>query len=132
MTPKREDYLRAIDHLQEKHKRNVKAIEVAKYMKLAKSTVSERLDELVKENLLKPKRYSTLELTRKGKILARKMTYKHRLIEVFLRTSLKMKDVHEEAHKLEHAFSDSAIEKLRSFLNNPQYCPHGKPLPKIR
>ncbi|HLC65552.1 MAG TPA: metal-dependent transcriptional regulator [Candidatus Nanoarchaeia archaeon] len=132
MTPAKEDYLRAIDHLQEKHKRNVKAIEVAKYMKLAKSTVSERLDELEKESLIKPKKYSSIELTKKGEKLARNLTYKHRIIEVFLRSSLKMKDVHEEAHKLEHAFSDSAIEKLKSFLKNPQYCPHGKPLPKIR
>ncbi len=133
-TPTKEDYLRAIDHLREQNQRNVKAIEVAQYMKLAKSTVSERLVELAEEKLIKHERYSSLELTKKGDKLARRLTYKHRVIEVFLKDILHVennKEIHNEAHKLEHAFSDKTIEKLSDFLDNPRYCPHGQPLPKI-
>ena len=36
--------------------------------------------------------------------------------------------IHEEAHRLEHAFSEESIAKLNSILNNPKYCPHGKPI----
>jgi len=55
------------------------------------------------------------------------LTYKHRIIEVFVTKALHMnkREAHEEAHRLEHAFSDKAIEKLRLFLKNPKSCPHG-------
>jgi Mn-dependent DtxR family transcriptional regulator len=41
------------------------------------------------------------------------------------------KDVHAEAHKLEHAFSDSVIKRLAKFLGNPKTDPHGKKIKKV-
>ncbi len=60
------------------------------------------------------------------------MTYKHRLIEVFLHQALKLPKelVHAEAERLEHAFSDEAIERLATFLNHPTHDPHGSLIKK--
>ena len=132
ITPTKEDYLRAIHRLEEDLHRNVKAIEVAQYLNLAKSTVSERLQELAKLNLIKHKKYSHIEFTAKGKKIAKNLTYKHRIIESFLFTTLKLKKdkIHDEAHRLEHAFSDLAITKLNQFMGSPKFDPHGSPILK--
>ncbi len=128
LTATREDYLRAIFHLEEKIQGPIKAVALTHYLGLAKSTVSERLSALSKEKLVKDTYYGSVEFTSKGRTLAKKLTYKHRLIEVFLHDFLKMKkhEIHEEAHRLEHAFSDKAIEQLRKVLGNPSTDPHGK------
>ena len=127
ITDTKEDYLRALYRLEEKG-RPLRVVELAEFLGLAKSTISERLQSLAKYDLIKQKKYANIEFTTKGKKLAAKLTYKHRLIEVFLHDMLKMdvKKIHDEAHRLEHAFSDEAIEKLRKLLKNPKKDPHGK------
>lgn len=76
--------------------------------------------------------YSSVSLTKQGLALGKKMTYKHRLIEVFLHQTLRVpkNQIHAEAERLEHAFSDDAIERLDAFLKHPTHDPHGSPLPK--
>jgi len=39
-------------------------------------------------------------------------------------------NIHQEAHRLEHAFSDKSVEKIRKLLGNPKKDPHGKPIPQ--
>jgi DtxR family transcriptional regulator, Mn-dependent transcriptional regulator len=128
ISPTKEDYLRAISHLKAKKNGDVGVVELAGHMGLAKSTVSERIRELAQEGLVVYRRYSPMRLTRKGQETADRLDYKHRLIEVFLHDTLKIgkDDVHECADRLEHGFSDDAIERLRRFLNDPVTCPHGQ------
>lgn len=129
----KEDYLRAFYILAEK-KGEVKSVDVAHYLKVSKPSVSEMVRELDEDGLVKYERYSPLKLTKKGRELASNLTSKHRLIEIFLRDILKVdsRNIHEEAHRLEHAFSDESIRKLRRFLGNPKKDPHGKPIPTIK
>jgi DtxR family Mn-dependent transcriptional regulator len=86
--------------------------------------------ELNKEGLISYKKYSKLKFTSKGRKIAQKLTSKHRLIELFLKKILKIqsKKIHEEAHRLEHAFGDESIRSLRRLLHNPKTDPHGKPI----
>lgn len=62
------------------------------------------------------------------------MTYKHRIIEVFLNDVLKVpkNKIHEEAERLEHAVSDDVIKRLAKFLEHPTSDPHGSDIPKIK
>ena len=124
----REDYLRAIYHLEDEYKMPVKAKYIVEYLQLSKSTVSERLQGLAEEGLVKHEPYKAVEFTAKGRAIAKKLTFKHRIIEVFLHDLLKMKGdkIHEEAHRLEHAFSDEAINKLSNVLGKPKTDPHGQ------
>ena len=132
ITANREDYLRALYLLEEQNK-ELKSIELANYLNISKPSVSEMIRELNREGLVNYKKYSSLSFTPKGRSMAKKITSKHRIIELFLK-NLKVKSakIHEEAHRLEHAFSDESIEKLRIFLGNPKKDPHGKPIPNSK
>ena len=128
-----EDYLRAIYRLNEDTGLAVKSTDLANKLDLSKSTVSQRLKELQAAGFIDQIPYGPINFTDLGQQLAQNLTYKHRLIELYLITELKIdpKDVHEEAHLLEHAVSDQVILKMAAKLNHPTHCPHGKPLPKF-
>lgn len=128
----KEDYLRAIYHLHEEHE-HVKSVEVADYLIVSKPSVSEMLKELDKDGFIAYKPYSSIQLTKRGLRCAQNLTARHRIIESFLRDILKIegKQIHEEAHRLEHAFSDESIARLHKLLGKPKNDPHGKPIPQL-
>ena len=128
----KEDYLRGIYHLLEEGG-SVRNVDLADYLNITKPSVSEMLKSLNKEGLVDYKKYSKLKFTSKGNKVAKKLTFKHRVIESFLKDVLKLhsNNIHEEAHRLEHAFSDVSIKKLNKLLGNPKFDPHGKPIPKF-
>ena len=133
-TQTREDYLRAIFRLQERSKNPVRLTDVAAQLALSKSTVSERVKELAAAGYLKHAKYAQLSFTRRGYEVAKKLTQKHRLIEVFLYKTLHIpKDkVHAEAHRLEHALSDMVAKRLSTFLGNPKRDPHGSKITTLK
>jgi len=128
LTQTQEDYLRAIYCLGEN--KSVKPVEISRYLNLAKQTITERLQDLAEHGLVNYKRYGSASLSKQGQKIAQNLTYKHRVIEVFLHKLLKQpKDkIHVEAHRLEHAFSDDSINKLHKLLGRPKLDPHGKPI----
>lgn len=130
----KEDYLRAIYHFQEEENNmesGVSSISLAEYLRISKPTVSEMLRKLMKENLVHKTLYGKITLTKKGLNESKAITKKHRIIEVFLTQVLKINRsiVHEEAHRLEHAFSNDSIMSISRLIKNPKSCPHGKPIP---
>jgi DtxR family Mn-dependent transcriptional regulator len=129
----KEDYIRAIYILQESEK-GTGVTQIADRLNLSKSTVSERMKELVKDGLVVADPYTQVELTKKGMNIGERMTYKHRVIEVFLNDVLKVPkdEIHAEAEKLEHAVSDDVILRLAKFLEHPTKDPHGTPIPKVK
>jgi len=133
-TAVKEDYLRAIFRLQEENPDPVRAVDVASYLHLSRSTVSERIRELDRQGYIKHAKYGRLSFTRRGHTVARKLTHKHRMIEVFLHDMLKFSasEAHTEAHRLEHALSDKVIERLGDLLGNPTVDPHGSQIPQLR
>lgn len=132
LTYTKEDYLRSMYRLLEDGEDAIRATDIAKHLKLSKSTVSERLQELAAQKLVNTQKYGAISLTKKGRAIAENLTRKHRLIEVFLIEVLGMKpsEVHEEAHALEHALSDKVAARLESLLGSPSLDPHGKRIPK--
>lgn len=130
----KEDYLRAIFLLQEDTKEGVRAVDIARYLHLSKSTVSERLQELAAKKLIVSPKYGAVTFTKRGYAIASNLTRKHRLIEVFLMQVLHVPrgEVHAEAHALEHALSDSVAARLGKFLGNPTLDPHGKHIPLVQ
>jgi DtxR family Mn-dependent transcriptional regulator len=127
-----EDYLRIIyilyEDLEDKSK-GVKSVDIARSLDVSKPSVSEMIRKLAKKQYIKELRYSNVFFTKKGLKKAKNLTHNFRVIGVFLKKVLKYKDlekVDEEAHKLEHAFSEESIKRLDGFLDNPNKCPHGK------
>ncbi len=130
-TRNREDYLRGL-YILEEEKGEIKSVDLANYLKVSKPSISEMMQNLDKDGLVEYRKYSELRFTPRGRRIAEKLTSKHRIIEMFLKKILNAdsKKIHEEAHRLEHAFSDESIEKIRRLLGNPKSDPHGKPIPQ--
>jgi len=128
-----EDYLRAMYRAWERNNKIIHSVDIVTELKISKPAVSEMLKKLDKEGYIKMPPYSDITFTKKGLQTAKKLTFKHRVIEIFLRDVLDCpaRDIHHEAHKLEHAFSDRAAKRLAKFLQHPQTCPGGKTIPKI-
>ena len=129
----KEDYLRAIYHLQEDKKdvkEGINSIKLSKYLEISKPTISEMLRKLMKERLIHTTHYGKIKLTKKGLYESRAITKKHRIIEAFLDKTLKInhKTIHEEAHRLEHAFSNDSINSISKLIKDTKSCPHGKPI----
>jgi len=104
---------------------------LAEHLGVAKASVSEMLRKLADRGLIHHERYQRVTLTPSGRQRAAQLARRHRLWEVFLAQHLGMDwtTVFEEACRLEHATSDSVVEKLDAFLGHPQRCPHGHPIP---
>ncbi len=128
-----EDYIRAV-YLLEKKRVGVKSKELADYLQVKKSSVSEMVGKLKQVGMLNYEKYSKLSLTKKGRELAERLTFKHRVIEAFLTKLLKRdkKKVHSEAHKLEHAFSDESIKRIYAIIGKPTIGAHGEHIPIIK
>ncbi|MBI5003926.1 metal-dependent transcriptional regulator [Candidatus Kaiserbacteria bacterium] len=133
-TAVKEDYLRAFFRLQEQGVDSVRLVDIAGVLGLSRSTVSERVRELVDQGYVRHAKYGQLSFTRRGHELAKKLTHKHRVIEVFLHDVLKLSksEAHVEAHRLEHALSDTVIKRLGAFLGDPTTDPHGSPIPAFK
>lgn len=132
ITATKEDYVRAI-YILDTSQHSTGVTDIANKLALSKSTVSERVKELVNEGLVVSEPYGKVTLTKRGSEVGKKLTYKHRIIEVFLHNTLHIpKDkIHAEAERLEHAFSDDVIKRLATFLGNPVSDPHGSTIPTI-
>ncbi len=76
--------------------------------------------------------YEGVSLTPVGTRLALRVLRRHRLIELFLAKTLGLTwdEVHEEAEHLEHAVSETLIDRIDAFLGFPEVDPHGDPIPK--
>ncbi len=96
------------------------------------STVSANLKRLAREGLIRYEPYGAIELTDQGERIALEVVRRHRLIETFLVEHLgyHWDQVHDEADRLEHAVSDTLIERMDVVLGYPDVDPHGDPIPR--
>ncbi|MCF7862314.1 metal-dependent transcriptional regulator [Candidatus Woesearchaeota archaeon] len=126
-----EDYLRAIYNVYEQSidkNMGVRSIDISRILDVTKPSVSAMLRKLIDKHYINMKPYSNIFFTRKGLLEAKRITHNYRVIEVFLTEMIGIESdvIVDEAHRLEHAFSQSTIEKLYVILGNPKKCPHGK------
>ncbi|NIV12240.1 MAG: metal-dependent transcriptional regulator, partial [Aliifodinibius sp.] len=70
-------------------------------------------------------------LTDKGRKIALEILRHHRLLELFLHEVLDYPwdEVDEEADRLEHVISEKFEDRIAKALGNPEYDPHGDPIP---
>lgn len=125
-----QDYIKAIwnlDQLGEKAKMK----SVADMLVVKPPTVVAMFKQLSKFGLISYNKHDGAKLTESGLREAEQLIRKHRLIETFLRTVLKIEEplLHDEAEKLEHVMSDQLIMKIDEFLNYPIMDSHGSIIP---
>lgn len=129
----REDYFRTIYRLNEKDRNSVRSVDIARYLNISKASVSEMLKKLKDQKHIAMEPYSSIALTKKGLMLAKKLTYKHQVTEAFLKEILKVDKgkVHAEAHKFEHVVSDEIANKMAGLLKKTKSCPRGSKIPEL-
>lgn len=104
---------------------------IANSLGVTPGTATTMMKNLQREKWLTYKSRKGVTLTSKGRRLGMKMIRRHRLLETFLVDTLGLdwSEIHDEAEELEHAISEKVLERLDLFLGNPQYDPHGHPIP---
>jgi DtxR family Mn-dependent transcriptional regulator len=75
-----------------------------------------------------------LELTPRGRDVARDIVRRHRLAERLLQDLLGLhpKQAQADACRFEHILSAEAVESVCTLLGHPTTCPHGHPIPAGR
>lgn len=131
MTPNREDYLKLILELGGDQEQ-ISNKQIVSGLAISAASVSEMITKLVKEGLVVHTPYQGVQLTEAGLKKASSLIRRHRLWEVFLVEHLNYSwnEVHDDAEVLEHVTSDILANRLESYLNHPEYCPHGGMIPK--
>jgi DtxR family Mn-dependent transcriptional regulator len=126
-----ENYLKAIYHLEQEVQGEVSTNAIADRMATKPSSVTDMIQKLADKKLLSYKRYKGALLTAEGRKIAAGVIRNHRLWEVFLVEKLNFHwdEVHEIAEQLEHVHSEKLISRLDQFLGNPDFDPHGDPIP---
>jgi DtxR family transcriptional regulator, Mn-dependent transcriptional regulator len=125
-----EDYLKAIYRLSPEG-RPASTSHIANLLELSPPSVSGMVKRLSELGLLEHIPYKGVQLTEAGRLAALRMVRRHRLIEAYLVQFLgySWDTVHVEAERLEHAVSDTLVERMAAALGHPVVDPHGDPIP---
>ncbi len=131
LTASVEDYLKAIFRLSQDGG-PVATSDIAEWLNFSAPSVSGMVKRLSELGLLEHIPYKGVELTAAGRRAALRTLRRHRIIETYLVEKLgyAWDSVHPEAERLEHAVSESLIERMALTLGNPAFDPHGDPIPQ--
>ena len=121
-----EEYCRVVDKMDDGS--GVRSTDIAKALGLSKNTVALTLRKLSGAGFVDMERYGRVRLAQKGSRIAKKMNFRHRVLETFLVNKLGMSKskVHQEACAMEHWVSDDTISRLYRFIGKPKTDPHGR------
>ncbi|WP_131104447.1 metal-dependent transcriptional regulator [Ornithinimicrobium sufpigmenti] len=131
ITPVAQDYLKVIWSATEWADAPITTTGLARRMRTTAPNVTDTLKRLAAQGLVDYTPYRPVVLTSVGERYAVEMVRRHRLLEAFLVRCLgyRWEEVHEEAEQLEHAVSDTMIERISEQLGHPEVDPHGDPIP---
>ena len=130
LTASVEDYLKAIYAIG-KGTGAAATNEIAQRLAIAPASVSGMVRRLADHGLLAYERYRGVKLTDAGRRAALRTLRRHRVIEAYLAKALDYPwdRVHAEAERLEHAASDELIDRMAATIGEPEFDPHGAPIP---
>ncbi|MGC9220776.1 MAG: metal-dependent transcriptional regulator [Solirubrobacteraceae bacterium] len=126
-----EDYVKVIYALTLDPEQAASTSQIADRLGITAGSVSTMIKRMDGTGLAEHVPYRGVRLTPAGRQLALGVIRRHRLLELFLATTLDIpwEDVHRFAETLEHAASDELIELIAAKLGDPIADPHGDPIP---
>jgi DtxR family Mn-dependent transcriptional regulator len=116
------------------NKQRVSTSAIAQALGVAAPSVTSMIqNKLAKFELVDYERHHGVTLTPLGERIALQILRHHRIVELYLTQELGLPwdQVHDEAHRLEHAMSPMLVERLAAMLGDPQVDPHGDPIPAL-
>jgi DtxR family transcriptional regulator, Mn-dependent transcriptional regulator len=127
-----QNYLKII-FLQTRNGRPTSTVALAAALEVKSASVTNMLQKLAETHpkLILYRKHHGVSLTPEGEKAALQIIRRHRLLEQFLYQTLEypMEKIHAEAEELEHAISPFFVERLAQFLQDPEFDPHGDPIP---
>ena len=134
-----ENYLLSIIRLQEQDTKvtaaqlseHFKSLPMGEGLGTSLPSVSAMIRRMTREKLVTTSSDKEISLTKAGLTEAESILRRHRLAERLAVDVLKvdLKRAHEEAHRLEHAFSPYLESRVVDILDHPTTCPFGHPIP---
>lgn len=120
-----EDYLEVILEL-EKTRKVARGKEIAKKLNIQPGSVTGALKTLDKKGLIHWEKYGYITLTPTGLKIAENITRRHKVIKNFLVNVLQIEKESADATacRMEHAIDDTTMERLVSFIEYLNTCPH--------
>ncbi len=93
-------------------------------------TAIEILRKLQAKGLVVQKPWKVPELSTRGMAMAESVMHQHRIIELYLNTTLGVSSQTSctEATKIDYLLDKTVIEKMCKALNRPTQCHHGNPI----
>jgi Mn-dependent DtxR family transcriptional regulator len=118
-----EDYLERILELIN-CKGYARVIDIAAALKISQASVTNMVQRLDAEGLLKYEKYRGLILTAAGKKLARRIAQRHKLLTEFLRLlGLDDRVIHQDVEGMEHHISPSTLRAIAALTRQLQRRP---------
>jgi len=122
-----EDYIEVIGKLEEKHKA-VRVKHIAEMMKVKMPSVSSALSVLKKKGLVNYEKYDYVELSQKGRKVARSLVARHEALKHFLVSILHVNEdtAEEDACGMEHHVSKETVDNILKFIEFLESCPESE------
>lgn len=113
-----EEYLKTM-YILKKQNGNVRVTDVAKNMSCTKPSVNKALYNLKDNGLVKYESYGTIELTKEGEELAKKILEAYDIVYLFLKEVLHLtsENAEKEAEKIKTVIEDDTINKLAKYVH---------------
>ncbi len=107
---------------------------LARRLQVSTVSATEMVHRLEEQALLSHQPYKGVSLTVMGLETAAGLIRAHHMWECFLvdRLGIPWDMAHDHACRLEHATETAVTEALAIFLDEPQICPHGNPVPSAK
>ena len=119
-----EDYLEDIAFLK-KNKGVVRVRDISHLMNVKNSSVTAALNTLSKNKFVIHEKYGYVELTSKGKAIARRVQERHDMLIKFLTEVLRIAPAiaSADACRMEHSVSPQTFRRLTKFIDFVENCP---------
>ena len=113
-----EEYLKTM-YILKKQTGNIRVTDVANKMNCTKPSVNKALRNLKTNNLVSYEAYGTIELTKNGEDVAKKVIEAYDIVYLFLKDVLNLnkQDAEEEAENIKSSISDNTLNKLAKYVH---------------
>lgn len=115
-TPSMEDYIEQIYILMDQ-KGYARVSDIAENLQVHPSSVTKMVQKLDKDEYLKYEKYRGLILTDKGEKVGKRLVYRHKLLEDFLRIiGVEEENIYQDVEGIEHHMSWNSIERIGNLV----------------
>lgn len=113
-----EEYLKTM-YILKKQNNNIRVTDIAKKMNCTKASVNKAIYNLKDNGLLNYESYGTIELTKEGENLAKKILEAYDIVYLFLKDVLNIDEekAQKEAENIKSAITDETVNKLAKYVH---------------